>query len=336
MISCILLVAVQDVYAGSPHRRGTAGATELLIPVGARGVAISGSNLATTTGLEAIHWNPAGLAGSGLTAELTFSHLDYIADIGVNYLALAGKLGDFGTLGFSMRNLSFGDIEVTTVDNPEGTGATYSPTYLTVGLTFSRAMTDRIYFGTTAKLVHQAVARISSSALAFDFGLQYRAGAAGFRFGIALKNIGTRGKFDGPDFEHQAVAPGQPPGALPQTMVVRSASFDLPTTLEGGIAYQIQFAGANATTLSAAFVNNNYSNDEYRLGLEYSYNSLIFLRGGYTFQTDVPEEFEYIYGPTFGAGIQYKVGELNFAFDYAYRTTKFFSANQWIAVSLGF
>lgn len=325
-----------DLYAGSPNRRGTAGATELLIPVGSVGSGLSGSGLGTASGLEAIHWNPAGLARSPLSAEVLFSRLSYIADIGVNYLAVSGNLEDIGYIAASLKSLSFGDIEITTIDKPDGTGINYSPTYLTVGLTYSRRMTDRIFFGTNIKMIYESVTRVEATAFAFDLGLQYKAGATGFNFGVALKNIGSKLRYDGPDLERTVEDPNQGVGFPQQPMRLRSAAFDLPTTLELGLSYVYPIIADHDLTFNSAFVNNNYSNDEYRFGAEYSFKHVLFLRAGYSLTQGIPSVFENIYGPSFGAGLQYDIGGVQMAVDYAYRTTKFFAANQWFTVRLGF
>ena len=66
-VLCLLLVvsvvAVSD--AANQSRVGTAGAQELLIPVGARGIAIGGSSMIFANGVDAIYWNPAGLGRDG-------------------------------------------------------------------------------------------------------------------------------------------------------------------------------------------------------------------------------------------------------------------------------
>jgi hypothetical protein len=333
----ILTIAViNDSYAGSPNRRGTAAASELLIPIGSSGVGMSGSALGTAHGLDAIHWNPAGLARSTMSAEVMFSQLSYIADIGVNYFAVSGNLEDIGYVAATLKSLSFGDIEVTTIDKPEGTGVTYSPTYLTVGLTYARRMTDRIFFGTNVKMVYESVSRVEATAFAFDLGLQYKAGVTGFNFGVALKNLGSKIRFDGPDFERTVVDPNQQIGFPQQPMRLRTAAFDLPTTLELGLSYIYPIETDHSLSFNTSFVNNNYSNDEYRFGAEYSFKDIVFLRGGYSLTTGIPSLFENIYGPAFGAGLQYEVGGVQMAVDYAYRSAKFFAANQWFTVRLGF
>lgn len=336
VIIVLTICIINDLYAGSPNRRGTAGATELLIPVGSAGVGMSGSILATANGLDALHWNPAGLARSVNSVDIMFSNLTYIADIDVNYLAASVNIEDIGCIATSIKSLSFGDIEITTIDKPEGTGVTFSPTYLTIGLTFARRMSDRIFFGVSTKMIYESVIQANATAFAFDLGLQYKAGETGFNFGIVLKNIGTKGRFDGSSFDRFVLDPEQPPEYQAQPLRLRTAEFDLPTTLEMGLSYNYPLFIDHLLSLNTTFVNNNYSNDEYRFGLEYSYNNFLFARAGYSHSEGVPSLFENIYGPSFGMGVKYNISGIEFVVDYAYRQTKFFSGNQWLSLRLGF
>ena len=84
-------------------RNGTAGAQELLIPVGARGLSLSGSYVAGLEGVESIYYNPAGLALMDKSVEVLFSHTTYIADIGISYAAIGTRFEGFGTLGFTYK-----------------------------------------------------------------------------------------------------------------------------------------------------------------------------------------------------------------------------------------
>ena len=190
------------LVAGPKNKIGLSSAAELLIPVGSIGTSMGGSNLATTTGLDAIYWNPAGLSYlSTKTGEVMFSNQKYIADIDLNYFAGAYKLPNVGTFGVSVKAMSFGDIEVTTANSPDGTGETFSPTYLTIGLSYGRNMTDRIAFGTTMKLLYEEISRESAKGVAFDFGIQYNVIGSGLQFGVALLNLGPAMAFTGADLE---------------------------------------------------------------------------------------------------------------------------------------
>ncbi|MCW9097306.1 MAG: hypothetical protein OQJ93_07945, partial [Ignavibacteriaceae bacterium] len=69
-----LLLMLDVAYAGGGNRTGTAGAAELLIPVGPRGIAMGEANVATSFGLEALFWNPAGVAKMENSSQVMFSH----------------------------------------------------------------------------------------------------------------------------------------------------------------------------------------------------------------------------------------------------------------------
>ncbi len=147
-VLCLALVFLVSVNGLAQETRiGTNAASQLLIPVGARHIAMGGANLATVAGAEAIFWNPAGVALSDYTADVMFSHMTHIADININYVALAVKFGDFGTVGFNVKAMDIGDIIVTSEVAPDGTGALLSPQFITGGLTYSRKLTDTIAFG---------------------------------------------------------------------------------------------------------------------------------------------------------------------------------------------
>ncbi len=327
---------IAQAEAGSGARTGTAGGQELLIPVGGVGIAMGGAYASGITGVEAIYWNPAGIPVFNGSTEALFSHMNYLASINVEYAAVAAKLGGVGTLAFSVQSLGFGAIPVTTVEQPDGTGDTYSPTYLTLGLSYARQMTDKIYFGATAKLVTENILRESANGVAFDFGLQYHSSVTGLKFGVVMKNIGPMMQFSGPDLEQSVQLPGTEPGTQPRPVSITAQSFDLPTTLEFGASYDYGFADNSRITLSGSFLNHNYQYDDFKLGAEVMYNDLVFLRGGYLMSPDTPTG-DRVFGFSAGGGLKFKLSEnLNVAFDYAYRATDFFVDNQVFAVRVGF
>jgi hypothetical protein len=339
-----------DAFAGTGRRRGTAGATELLIPVGSRGIALNGTYTSGFTGVDAIYWNPAGLAGTTQGAEAMISHMTYIADMSINYGAVAAKLGSVGYFGVSLKSLDFGnEIVETTVENPDGTGRTFSPTYFSLGLTFSRQMTDRILFGTTAKIISERVLDAGASGFGFDFGLQYATGVKGFKLGVALRNFGPRMRFTGPELEYKVQIPGTESGARAENLRVQATTFELPSTFELGASYVLEVANKSSITVMGMFQNNSFSFDSYNLAAEYSFNNKVFLRGSYALSqreglenvgksngfTSSSEDF--LFGPAFGGGVNLSLGQnISMKLDYAYRTAEFFDDNQIFTVTFGF
>jgi hypothetical protein len=338
-----LLLFSNFIFAGDRSKYGTSAAPELLIPVGSRGTSLSGSIISSVTGVDAMYWNPAGLSIMNQKTEILASHMKYIAGIDINYIGGAVDLGGgLGVIGASLKSMSFGDELVTTLESPMGTGETWSPTYLTTSLSYSRKMSDKILFGTTLKLIYEQVTSVSATGFAFDFGLQYLAGKSGLRFGVALKNFGPSMRFDGSALDQYYTPAGTPGGTSNEPRRITLQDFSLPTTLELGLSYDIPVGKKNNVMLSTTFQNNNFSSDEYRMGLEYNYNNIVFLRGAYTFSPDYKaedgllKEDQNIFGPSFGVGLQYPFGNLKLGFDYAYRVTKRFDGSQWFTLLVGF
>ena len=337
----LVLVCLLPVTAlgSNPDRIGTAGAQELLIPVGGRGVGLGLSGSLFITGVDAIYWNPAGLSRMTNSVQAMFSQMTYIADVNVSYGALGVNAGDFGTLGFSLKSLSFGDIPVTTVAFPDGTGDLYSPTYLTLGVTYAKALTDRVGVGVTANLISEKILQMSATGLTFDVGIQYRDLAVkGLQLAVAIKHIGPNMNFDGSNAYIQAAAQGTINGIKPYK--AETASFEMPSNLEIGIGYTPKLDETNSVTVGGTFVNNNYLQDEYSLGAEYAYKSMFYVRGGYTFSPQTAKDATgsqaYIFDWSAGAGVRYTVGGVDLAFDYGYRNTKYFSGNSVFTLMLGF
>jgi hypothetical protein len=337
LLLCVLAFVVGDVSAQN-KRLGTAGASELLIPVGGRDLAMGTSGIATSRGVEALYWNPAGVAKTPGAAEGMFSYMDYIADIKTSYAALAGNFG-FGSLAFSLKSLSFGDIPLTTEDDPENrTGRTYSPSYVTVSVGYARSLTDAISAGGAVKLISERIDLVSASGIAFDVGIQYSqlAGFKGLTLGVAVKNIGPQMTFDGPGLLREAL-PVE--GLRPeQKLQSQSASFDLPSSIEIGLAYDVPVGERYVARLNGAFANNNLAENTYHFGGELGYvgeGFQLYGRGGYNFAEKNIND-SYIYGATLGGGVVYRAPGIDITVDYAWRDVKYFSANNVVSVKLGF
>jgi opacity protein-like surface antigen len=338
----LVLVSTVGVFAGTTRRLGTAGAMELLIPVGARGTALSGNFTAGITGIDAMFWNPAGLAGSSKIAEVMASQMNYIADIGLGYAAVQANAGKIGHFGASIKTVNFGDIPETREDAPDGTGATFSPSFTVIGASYARAMTDRILFGVTTKIVSERIMNVSASGVGFDFGVQYIT-QMGLRLGVAIKNLGSQMRFNGTNLERRVIL--NPIGQSEDLRVV-SQVFDMPTTMDIGMAYTVNATEGHAVTLMGNFRNNQFGYDAYGAGMEYSLETEKFglaLRGGATINQDVEAgkwvfmNDQWVYGPSFGVGLHYQLAQnLGLGIEYAYRLTQRFADNQVFCLTVAF
>jgi hypothetical protein len=326
LVLTILVFVASSSFAGE-DRIGTAGATELLIPFGSRGAALGSAVVSDASGVEAIYYNPAGIANV-YNAEAMFTHLKYIADIDYNTAGLIYNTGAYGAFGITARALSLGEVIRTTEDQPNGTGETLEPVFLTVGLTYGKAMTDRINVGATVSYVNETLDRETATGLAFDFGVQYDLQIKGLELGIVLKNLGPDMQFDGPDFGHVVAIPNMDPNASPHTLRKVSAPFNLPTYLQLGIGYKYDFREKHRVAVYPSYTAHSFSPEEYNFGLEYAYDDMIFLRVGKTYA----DQEDYLWGMNYGFGVKYS----NFAIDYTYgKVDDFFAERQWISIKFG-
>ncbi|MBI5216172.1 MAG: PorV/PorQ family protein [Ignavibacteriae bacterium] len=335
LLFCIaLLLSGERSFAGRADKSGTAAAPQLLIPVGPRMIALGGTSIATVNGIEALFWNPAGVAKSNHESNATFSHVNYLADIGVEYVAISSQFEGLGTLGLSVKSLSFGDIAITTEDQPDGTGAITSPTFFTLGVTYAKQLADRVSVGLTLSHITEKIERASAAGIAFNVGVQYSGvgGVPGLNLGVVVKNIGPQMQYEGTGLLREGSLEDLSYGSLVQ---LRAASAELPSVMEIGFGYIKSFDEVNALNISGLFQNNNFSDDEYKFGLEYSYSDLLFLRGGYV-QTAKTTELESIFGGTYGIGFHQNLGDVDLSIDYAFRTAEYFGGNHVFGIILGF
>ena len=327
---------VGQAGADGQNRAGTASGTELLIPVGARDMALGGASIANTSGIEALHWNPAGLAHSKSNANIMFSTMSYLADIRVNYVATSARFGQLGSLALSLKSLDFGEIPITTEAAPDGTGGTFSPTYFTLGVTYGKALTDRINVGTTLHYLVNRVERVDATATALSVGLQYAkvGDIDGLDLGVAVKHIGTRMQYDGPALLRAGQIDGvRRPGSIYK---LQTSSADLPSTFEIGLGYRYTPAASNQVNLSSIFQHNNFARDQWKLGAEYQYSDFFALRGGFNYAPDAQGD-EQLFGTSFGFGLNLNLGSLkDVRVDYAYTSAELFDAMNTFTFQMGF
>jgi hypothetical protein len=334
IVIALSLGATTVVLAGSSIRIGSAGGQELLIPVGSRGYALGGAVVADASGIEATHWNPAGLSRT-TGAEVMFFHMPYIADINMNFFGISSELGSMGTFAATAKILDIGEIEETTEAQPGGTGNFFNPTLSVIGLTFSRQMTHQVNFGITMNYINERIHEVSANSVSFDMGFMFDPRWNGVQVGMVIKNIGPDIRFGGRGFDLRDEDVGE------RAVRSRNAAAELPSHVVLGASYTPQYDGDHAFTFSGNFQSNNFSEDAWIGGLEYAYDGKYFLRGAYSYSQDVENDAgdvlnPYIYGLSLGAGFTMELNETLMTFEGAWRETEFFDSEAVFSLKLGF
>lgn len=275
--------------------------------------------------------------------EVVLGHSIYLQGTGINMnaLGLVQKVGKNGAFGFSLMSLDFGDIKVTTTEQPEGTGVTYSPNFFNLGLGYSHIFENKISVGVLLRLISESITDVAAFGFALDAGVQYVTGEEdNFKFGISLRNIGSRMTFGGEGLSTFTASPGNSGHDI--TLSQRAAGFELPSMLNIGLSYDIKFLEINRVTLLGNFTSNSFSSDQLGAGFEYSLNDRFMLRAGYKYDLagntlDVNEKSIYT-GLSAGASVQVPLSRENrktsFGIDYAYRHTRLWNGTHNIGVRI--
>jgi len=298
---------------------GMAGMSFLKIGVG-RCTGMGEAFVAVADDATAAFWNPAGLA-LVQKRQAVINHIDWIADVNHEYIA-AVMPTRAGSVGVAVTALSQGAFEETTIDEPQGTGRTFSASDLCLGLSYARMFTDKLAFGLSAKAVSEQLWSVGASGLAFDFGVHYNTGWRGLRLGMSIVNFGPDLSFSGDLLDFTRDPGYEWPWTreeLPGTYLTET--FPLPVIFRFGLAYD--FLRTDNSYLAGAIDLNHYNdvNEKVNIGLEYSIKPLYF-RGGYILNADAgyASDLGWSTGLSAGAGVRVNpTSALGLSLDYNYR-----------------
>ena len=306
----------QTNFVSDVSKRGTTAAPFLTISEGARATAMGSAFVAVADDRSAFFWNPAGLAklkGVGVI----FDHTNWIADVAYNYVAASYNLGDMGAVGFSFVSSDYGDMKVTTVDAPNGTGQIFSATDVAFSLGYAINLTDNFAIGFNPKIIYQSIWETSAIGFAMDLGVQYKTPFEGIVLGMSISNFGTKMQMQGNStlvtYDPDTYSTGNN-GKIPANL--NTDYWSLPLYFRVGLAYSpINISNHKLTVaVDALHPSDNY--ESVNVGGEYVFHDFLAIRGGYKsiFLKDSEESF------TLGFGVkQLLLGNVALQLDYAYQ-----------------
>lgn len=277
---------------------GTTSFQFLKIMMSARASALGGAFSAVGNNSEALYWNPAGITRVNLF-DASAGYVDWFLDAAHYSFAAAYTIENLGTFGLHGIYTDVGKIEVTKVSalgfigdvyNPGLTGEVFSPKSYVIGLTYANNLTDKFSFGITAKYVKEDLIYQSADAIVFDGGLIFKTGFRSLEVAASIVHFGSEVKFIDKSYP------------LPQTFNIGISGylFSPGEHLIGDIA-------ENKILIAYDLTQPRDFDQQHSVGIEYSFNDIIFLRGGYKFNNDQE-------GICAGAGVLFK----NYRIDYSY------------------
>ncbi|MBD3224873.1 MAG: PorV/PorQ family protein [Caldithrix sp.] len=284
---------------------GSAVSQFLEIGMGARAIAMGEAYTAVTNDAGAAFWNPAGLVDIE-KRNFYLAYNQWPADISLGGISMAMNLGNMGTIGVSGIFLNTDDMEVTTVDAPQGTGETFGISNYAAGISYSRFLTNRLSVGVTGKIVHEGYMDYDYTTWAVDIGTVYRTEFRNMRIGMSILHFGPEVQFNGDfiDFSDPRSVDVDEPKSF--------QTYSLPVNFRIGFNIDVWRAGRNGIITAMDMVHSNNNLETYNWGLEYSFSEMVFLRGGYRLNLDEG-------GLTLGAGARFNwFAENDAHIDYAF------------------
>jgi len=330
-ILIVFLLSIACVFSQS--KVGSTAAPFLNIGIGPRAISMGGAFIATASDVSSLYWNPAGASRSNIN-EAMFSHSSWFADINYNWAGAMLKLGDAGTVGLNLTYLDYGDMEITTLAEQDGTGQLFSAHDMSIGLTYAYNLTDRFSLGGTVKYIQQKIWNTSASAFAMDLGVLFHSDIYGLRIGATITNFGTPMKMDGKDLLVQHDIDPNNYGNNDQILAtLQTGEFPLPLTFRIGLAMDVLNSEEHRVTLAADALHPNDNDESVNVGGEYMFNNLIAFRIGYKSLLLTNSEE----GLTAGVGLNYNfTSDFGVRVDYAYQDFGVLDYTQHFSIGIKF
>ncbi len=306
----------------------------LSIGVGGRAHGMGGAVAATSDDIFSTQWNPAGLAQGTASVEVGAMHAEWFAGI-VNY--------DFIGVSKSLNpeKRSFGAISVVRmgIDNIPNTINLFDPDgsinydnissfsaadygiFLTYGQGLGQSKWD---FGGSVKVIHRRIGPFATAwGFGLDAGLMYH--GEKWHFGFMGRDITTTFNAWSFDFTEEEKRVLQETGNL-----IPSSSSELTApSFTAAAGYEADFNEKNSLLIEFdleftfdgernTLIGSSFTNVDPRVGLEYGYNDLIFIRAGIgsvqKVQDDLIEDKQnLVIQPNFGIGLNFSRVSIDYA-----------------------
>ncbi|MDN4166474.1 PorV/PorQ family protein [Cytophagales bacterium LB-30] len=302
----------------------------LSIGVGARGLAMSKAQVAITGDNTSLYWNPAGLMQAQGLHNIGLMHASYFGGIAqYDYLGYTTYLDKYSKVGVGLIRFGVDNIpdtrflyDASGVINYDNVRFFAAADYALL-LSYARNLAGfkGLSLGGNAKVIHRLAGDFANAwGFGLDFGAQYR--AKNWSAGLMARDVTTTFNAWSHNAELVYDVYLQTGNEIPRN----SIEITLPKLILGGAYWytfledftalisldaEITFDGPRNVLLSTDPVSADPM-----LGLELSYDNLVYLRGGLGGIQQI-KDFDgsqsYIFQPSAGLGINWRSFQLDYA-----------------------
>ena len=285
----------------------TSAANWLKIESGVRGIGMGGSQAASGRGLSGAYYNPASIAFIE-SSEAYFSKSQYLAGITHNTIAYGTRLTPTDYFGIHLFYLNSGEMEVTTVPSPNGTGEYFNVLDISLRLIYGKQLTDRLRIGGSVKYIREEIYTTYMHSFVFDLGSNFNTGIYGIILGMSVSNFGPDVQFQGEGLQVE-VDPDDDISGFQQKITEK---FSVPLVFRLGLQKDVELEGlfdgsVHRLTVSMDAINPIDYTVYGGMGAEYSWREMLFVRGGTHLFHDTA-------GMSLGGGVKWKIIALDFAY----------------------
>ena len=301
----------------------TSAANWLKIESGVRGIAMGGSQAASGRGLSGAYYNPASITfidGS----EAYFSKSAYLAGITHNTLGYGTRLSPTDYFGIHLFYLDSGDMEITTVPSPNGTGEDFNVLDISLRLIYGKQLTDRLRIGGSIKYIREQIHTTHMQSFVIDMGSNFNTGISDIILGMSVSNFGPDVQFQGEGLQVEVDQTEDISGF--QQKITKK--FSVPLVFRLGVQKDViggDEESASHLTVSIDAINPIDYTVYGGFGAEYSWRDMVFIRGGTHLFHDTA-------GLSLGGGVKWKI----IAMDYAYVNYGILEETHQFGISLEF
>jgi hypothetical protein len=314
IFAALFIIYILPYCAISQSKTGTTIGQFLLIEPDARLSAMGNAGVTSYENANAAYYNP-GAMGRLENSEVVFSHSIWLAGITYDYFLGTIKMSTDKSLLLSVTSLNSGDMDVRTVEIPNGTGEKYSVSDIAISLGYGQMVSDKFSLGLRVSYIQETIWHSSLSTFGFDLGTIYRISPDGLRIGASISNFGLAARYSGRDlrirYDLNTNVYGDN-GSLPGE--VYTDQFYLPVLFRVGVSYPVSIGDNHKFYFAADAFHPSDNNESISIGAEYTFMDIFSVRAGY--QNLFLKDTEV--GLTLGSGIKYDIANYLLHFDYAW------------------
>lgn len=323
VLVCLVLGASQ-LYAQlipnfGAQRAGLSTLSFLKNDMNPRSSAMAGASVSMDADGFSTFTNPAATADLK-SFHTSISNLSIGAGIQQSYLAVSiPRKNNFSTFGFSLNMLNSGAMEKRTEFQPEGTGEIFYVTNMALGGTYAQQLSDMFSAGVTMKFIYEKVDTYTNATVAADVSFLYKTDYKDLNFAVMIQNFGGSSAINGDDL----------PVDFNRSLDPSADNYSVPTVFSLGASI-VPWRKDKHSLLVALQLNHPTDNAEnYRVGVEYEYNKLLYVRAGYKLNVSAQSL------PTFGFGMRYNIGAHPLYINYAANPTDYLGIQHTIGFAFG-